>query len=123
MARYYGKVGYAIPTKTAPGVITEKIVERAYKGSIVNNSRRLESGTGINDNIRVSNDLDILADAFAYQNFHSIRYATYMGSRWKVDAVEVRRPRLILSLGGVYNGEIPGEDPESDGRDSGPSSR
>lgn len=107
MARFFGKVGYAIPTKTAAGVVTEEIVERSYKGYVTRNMRQLSNGAGLNDDINISNEIDILADAFAYQNFHAIRYVEYMGACWKVQSVEVERPRLMLSLGGVYNGQRP----------------
>ena len=104
MGRFYGAVGYATTSQTAPGVWTEAYTERNYFGDVTRFSRRLESNAVINDGISVSNVISIMADAFAYQNFASIRYVTWMGTKWTVSSVEVERPRLILTLGGVFNG-------------------
>ena len=56
-------------------------------------------------NINVANEISIVADPFANQNFHTMLYVEFMGTKWKITNVEVKRPRLTLTLGGVYNGE------------------
>lgn len=104
MAKYYGKIGYAETVETAPGVWKEQITERNYFGDLTRITRRLQSSDKVNDDINISNELSIVADPYAMNNFHSMRYAEFMGTRWKVSAVEVQYPRLILSLGGLYNG-------------------
>lgn len=104
MNKFYGKIGYAISEETVPGVWVEQIVERSYYGDVIRNIRRLQSSENLNDDINVSNEISIVADAFANQNFHSMRYVEYMGTKWKVSSIEVKYPRLILSIGGVYNG-------------------
>ena len=104
MARFCGKIGYAVQSETSPGVWTETIKERIYYGEVLRNSRRLQNSGSLNDDIEISNRLSIIADPYAYENFHRMRYAVYMGSKWKISEVEVERPRLILSLGGLYNG-------------------
>lgn len=103
MARYYGKVGYALTEETAPGVWSETFTEREYYGDEIRNYRRLEPAGKVNDNITIANNISIVADPFAMENFHAIRYAEYMGTMWEVSSVEVQYPRLILTLGGVYN--------------------
>lgn len=104
MNKFYGKIGYAISEETVPGVWVERIVERSYYGDVIRNIRRLQNSENLNDDINVSNEISIVADAFANQNFHSMRYVEYMGTKWKVSSIEVKYPRLILSIGGVYNG-------------------
>jgi hypothetical protein len=104
MAKFYGVIGYAETTETTPGVWTEVITERTYSGDVIKDTRRLQTGEGVNDNIVVDNRLSIIADPFAYQNFHAMRYIKWMGTSWKVTNVEVQRPRLLLTFGGVYNG-------------------
>lgn len=104
MNKFYGKIGYAITKETTPGVWVEQIIERSYYGDVIRNIRRLQSSENLNDDINVSNEISIVADAFANQNFHSMRYVEYMGTKWKVSSIEVKYPRLILSMGGVYNG-------------------
>ena len=105
MAKFYGEIGYAVLEETAPGVWTEKIAKREYYGDLIRNTRNLQSSGQVNDNINISNEISIVADPFAMNNFHSMRYVNYMGANWKITGVEVKYPRLILTVGGVYNGE------------------
>ena len=108
MAKFYGSIGYEETVETdpinAPGVWEEKIVERQYYGDLMKNTRRLQNSENLNDNINISNVLSIVSDPYAVQNFHSMRYVEFQGSKWKVTEVEVQYPRLILTLGGLYNG-------------------
>lgn len=103
MARWYGTIGYAEVTETAPGVWTETIVPREYYGDLNRNIRHVSSNDKVNEDISVNNELSIVSDPYALENFYQMRYAEFMGVKWKVSSVEVRYPRLILSLGGVYN--------------------
>lgn len=104
MAKFYGKVGYAVNEETSPGVWESVITERNYYGDILQNFRRLENSGNVNDNINVNNRISILSDPYANQNFFSMRYVEFMGAKWKITNVEVQYPRLILTIGGVYNG-------------------
>ena len=104
MAKYYGPIGFAETVETTPGVWKEQITERNYYSEVVQNNRRLESSGGVNDNINISNRISITADPYAKQNFHSIRYAEFMGTKWKVTEASVSYPKITLTLGGVYNG-------------------
>lgn len=103
MARFYGLVGYAIIDNDVRGLYEEEFVQRPYYGDVVRNARRLENSGGVNDNIAITNEISIVADPYAKENFHAIRYVEWMGSKWKVTNVEVQFPRLKLTLGGVYN--------------------
>ena len=104
MAKWYGKIGFSVGTKeSAPSVYVEDIQERSYVGDLIRNARRLQTTDKVNDDIDVSNEISIVADPYAMNNFHSIRYVTFMGTKWKVTSVDVQYPRLNLSLGGVYN--------------------
>ena len=105
MAKYYGVIGYAETVETAPGVYEEQITERNYYGELVRNTRRLQTSNQINDNINIANEISVIADPFATQNFHAMRYIEFMGAKWKITNVEVRYPRLILTIGGLYNGD------------------
>ena len=105
MAKFYGAIGYAVTFEAKPGVWKEEITERMYYGDLVRNVRKLQTTDKLNDNVNVANDISIIADPFANENFHSIRYVEFMGTKWKVANVEVKHPRLILTVGGVYNGE------------------
>ena len=103
MAKFYGAIGYAETVETVPDVYEEQITERMYSGDLTRNTRRLQSTDNLNDNINVANEISIVADPYANQNFHKMRYVEFMGSKWKISNVEVQFPRLILTTSGVYN--------------------
>lgn len=105
MAKFYGVIGYVVTTETEPGVWEEQLTERSYYGELVRNMSKFQTSGGVNDNVNVSNEISIVADPYAIQNFHSMRYVEFMGTNWKITNVEVKYPRLVLSIGGVYNGE------------------
>lgn len=104
MNRFYGKVGYGQSVQSAPGVWTDVITAISYYGNVTRNTRQLREGSLVNDDISVSNNISIIADAYASENFMNIRYVEWQGSLWTVSAVEVQAPRLVLTLGGIYNG-------------------
>ena len=104
MAKFYGKVGYGISKETAPGVWVDEIVERSYYGELVRNTRKMQMSDKVIDDINIANEISILADPFARDNFQYMRYVEFMGVKWKVTTIEVQFPRLILSIGGLYNG-------------------
>ena len=103
MAKWFGVLGYAETVETAPDVWEETIVEHSYYGDVIKNSRKLQASGYLNDDINIANEISILSDPYANLNFHNMRYAVYLGTKWKVTNVGVQYPRLILSLGGVYN--------------------
>lgn len=104
MARWFGKIGYAEHVETKPGIWKEQIVERAYAGDLNRNVRKFQNGGSVNGEVDIANDISIVADPYAIQHFHDMRYAEFMGSKFIVSNVEVQYPRLILTLGGKYNG-------------------
>lgn len=104
MAKFYGIIGYVVTKETEPGIYEEVVVENAYYGDVIKDSRRLQERAKVNDDITISNRISIIADPFANNHFHSMRYVEMMGTKWKITDVEVAFPRLILSIGGVYNG-------------------
>jgi hypothetical protein len=107
MTRFAGKVGYGETVTTAPGVSDDVITEHTYYGDVVRNSLQFRPGESVNNDLSVSNSISILADAYAREHFFKIRYVEWAGTLWEVSNVEVQSPRLLLSLGGVYNGPRP----------------
>lgn len=105
--KFYGPIGFTETVETSPGVWKEVLVPHNYYGDVVRNSRRYESSSDkLNDNLNITNQFSIVADAYAYQNFHKMRYVEWMGAKWKITSVDAtNRPRLILEVGGVYNEE------------------
>jgi len=107
MARYSGKIGYGHTVNKGNSVFKTEITERPHKGDVLYANRRLSDEPKINDDITAGNRISIVADAYATENYFAIRYVWWNGARWKVRNVDVQRPRLILTLGGVYNGPGP----------------
>jgi hypothetical protein len=107
MAKFYGPIGYGEQVETSPGVWNETIVERNYSGDVIETTSRMRDGENLNDDLTIDNRLSIVADPFAYEKFHAMRYIKWMGALWKITSVKVQRPRLVLTIGGVYNGPTP----------------
>ncbi len=107
MAKFYGKVGYGEQIEQQPGVYSDEIVERSYFGDVVRNSIRIQEGQSVNDDLTVGHSISIVADEYASGHLSAIRYVEWEGTLWKVIHIEHQRPRLLLRLGGVYNGPRP----------------
>lgn len=109
MARFHGKVGYGTAVEDPPGsgVMKDQITEHQYFGDVIRNTRGLDSSNKVNGDISVNNAISIVADAYACDHFMKIKYVEWAGALWTVTDVEVQRPRLILTIGSVYNGPTP----------------
>ena len=106
MAKWYGQIGFAEMKETDLDVWTEQIVEHSYYGDVMHNSRSNYVGDNeVNQGFNIANKISFIADPYARENMYRMRYATFMGTRWKITNVEVEYPRLTMSLGGLWNGE------------------
>ena len=106
MARIYATIGFTSTHEdpNAPSVwIEDPIVEKSYKADVIRNYKRVESSDKINDDFNISNQISIVAPPFVLNNLTNIRYVTFLGSKWKVSGVDIQYPRLLLTLGGLYN--------------------
>ena len=106
MPRFRGVVGFAQPVEQEPGLWVENIVERTYSGDLLQISRMLQASDQIHDNMTLSVEISIVGDEFALKNFGLIRYVALGGVKWKISKVNPKFPRLILTVGGVYNGRM-----------------
>lgn len=104
MSKWFGKIGYAVTAETEPGIWEPTIIERDYFGDMTSDRRKRQNSGEVNDNINLANVISIIADPFAYQNCSNMAYVEIMGSKWKITDVEIQSPRLLLTVGGVYNG-------------------
>ncbi len=106
--KFFGEVGFGISeeqTGERDGIWEDAIKKRNYYGDVLSNNRRYESNQdSVLDNLTVNNRISIIADSYAFEHFFAIKYVEWMGTKWKVENVEVQRPRLMLQIGGVYNG-------------------
>lgn len=109
MAKFSGVIGFAVTKEKVKdgiptGVFEEKVFEKRYTGDLLRNYRTRQTGEHLNDDIDITNQVSIIGDAFAFSNYFAMRYVKWRGASWKITSVEDQRPRLLLSLGGVYNG-------------------
>lgn len=103
MAKFYGKIGFFETKDNGNGIWKQEIIERYYYGDLMRNNSQNQTSDKINDDININNSISIIADPYANENFQHIRYVEFMDAKWKVTGVEVQFPRLILTVGGVYN--------------------
>ena len=104
MAKWYGNVGYIDSIETTPGIWEEQEIDRPYFGDSIRNTRLLQNSGEINDNVNIGNHISIVADPYAINHIHAMRYAEFQGTKWKITNVDVQYPRLILTIGGIYHG-------------------
>lgn len=104
--RFYGIIGYGIPSEDDYGVVTNRIIERMHMGDIIKVVTRNEPAQQVNNNIRLNNSFSIVKDAFITENFQYIKYIVFNGARWEVSSatVDPDRPRINIEAGQVYNG-------------------
>lgn len=104
MAKFFGMIGFANTEETSPGV-WGGVVERPYYGDVLSRGMNVMSTEQVNKDISITNRISIIADPYAYENFSAMRYVKYMNTAWSINSVDVQYPRLILNIGGLYNGE------------------
>ena len=104
--RFFGKVGYQIETEDTDSVWAKTMVAKSYFGDVIRNNTRRDTGDTINDQIDVNNRISIVADPFAFENFQNMKYVEWLKQLWNIKSIELQPPRIILEVGGVYNGEV-----------------
>lgn len=114
MTKFCGAVGYGDTKETSPGIWEIFVEERVYYGDVLSRNLRWERSDHQNDDLTINNSISIIADPYAFEHASKIRYVEWAGAKWKVTNIEIQRPRLVLTLGGVYTGEDP-EDEEAEG--------
>lgn len=104
MAKFYGAIGYVTNQETVPGVWEDVEVERFYRGDVILNQQRWQKSEGAINNLNIDNSISIIADEFAYAHLGHIKYIIWNGQKWQIQSLSVNRPRIVLQIGGLYNG-------------------
>lgn len=103
--KFVGSVGFWMKSQEVkPGVFKPEIIEKPYTGDVNWSNRHFQTSEYQNDDVKMNNQISILSDLYLQQHFRSIRYVVWNGAKWKVSNVEIGYPRVILTIGGVYNG-------------------
>lgn len=103
MAKFRGNIGYVKTVETSPGVWSDETVTRLYSGDVLHNNRRWQQSDKINEDLTISIKISIVSDNYILENLMYLKFVEYMGAKWKVTDISIERPRLILTLGGLYN--------------------
>ena len=105
MAKFHGRVGFVTQIDDQEsGMVRDEVVEKTYFGRIPERSRSWQTSDMATNDLQMGNQIEITADDYAFKFASAICYVEYMGGFWKVTAIRIRRPKIILTLGGVYNG-------------------
>ena len=102
MAKFYGKIGFATYVETSPGIWEESIEERSYRGDVLRSIRRWDASENVHDDFALNNTFSIVSDAYLYSHLPALRYIEYMGSTFKITSADIERPRVNITVGGVY---------------------
>ena len=105
MGKFYGPIGFVAANEKRSGVYVDEPTEHSYYGDVITRSFRSTNGLSVNDSLTVSNQISIVADPYARNNFHSMKYVKWIGTAWEITNVSEQYPRLLLTIGGVYNGK------------------
>lgn len=108
--KYSGNIGFWIDdVEIRPGVFKSEMVEKPYTGDIIKSYQHWTGAEHINQNLTLNNKISIIADLYLNQHISSIKYVTYMGTKWRVSSLEINYPRVVIEMGEVYNGVDSGE--------------
>lgn len=108
MAKFYGPIGFALqPEESVPGNWITPVVEKNYRGDVLTNQVLIQSGEKVNNDVSIDNSISIVADAYVYDNIAFLKYVVWNKIAWNIQSFSINRPRIILKIGGVYNGERP----------------
>ena len=103
MAKFAGLVGYVTQEETKPGVWTPVEQTRLMKGDFYMESSRHQNGDKMNENIALNHRISLVGDAYSFKNYYAIRWIEIENIKWEVTSIEVKRPRLIVNVGGLYH--------------------
>lgn len=105
--KFSGMIGFVTIEEVRPGINKPVAVEKFYKGDVLRKMVRWQPAEKATDDININNQISIVANPYVYEHLHEIRYVVWRNVPWKVTSIEDKRPRVILEIGGVYNGDRP----------------
>lgn len=104
MARFSGILGINRgPVEVSPGIYKPQIEEIVVTGEI--RQEQLSWGqANLREGLRARHVLSIVTPDDGELGFGEVEYIEWQGKKWDVISVAYKRPRLELSMGGIYNG-------------------
>lgn len=105
MAKFSGVIGFVETVETSPGVWTDQTTEKRYKGDLLKRYISWQTSDEINPDFNINNQVSIVADSYILDHLAYMKYVVINNVKWKITNIEINRPRLIISLGGLYRNE------------------
>jgi len=104
MTKFAGLVGYATQEETVPGVWSPVEKPVMMKGDVISQASSVQNDGKVNSDITLNHRVSLIGDAYAFENYYNLKWIELNGMKWEISSVELRRPRLIVTVGGLYNG-------------------
>lgn len=106
--KFYGNIGFGESVDLGDGVWDLKVTERLFRGDVIRNSQASRAGDKVLNDLTVGNSISVISNDYMLNHLSAIKYVVWKGVRWIVVDITFEPPRLVLRLGGVYNGPTPG---------------
>jgi len=104
MARFSGEVGYVTQEETTPGVWTSVDKVRTMRGDLIRQNANNRDSDKANGDVSLNHRVSLVGDAYSFANYFNIKWIKIDGYKWKVTSIEIQSPRIIVTIGGMYNG-------------------
>ena len=103
--KFAGTIAFATYSvdENEPGIYEESYVLRHYRGDVERRMFREHNSSSINNELTVNVQISFVADRYAIEHAGDIRYVEYLGTKWMVESIDIRPPRLVLNLGPRYH--------------------
>lgn len=105
MAKFAGLVTYVTQVESRPGIWTDESISRLMRGDMLRKGSVGQNDDKVNSDISLNHRVSLVGDEYALNNYYDIKHIQLNGREWEVTSVEVQHPRLILTIGGLWNGE------------------
>lgn len=102
MSKFSGKLGFVTTVESEEGVYLEERKEVPAKGFLRRISNRYNNSDSVNTNLRLSNEVSVIATPWMNNHLMDLRYVVWKGSKWEVRSVSIDPPRVTINLGGLY---------------------
>lgn len=110
MSKFTGLVGFITQEESIPGVWSPIENSKKMRGDLIsssatngNGSRIADSGK-VNDDVSLNHRVSLLGDYYTFNNYLNIKWIQIGGRKLEVSSIELQRPRVILTVGGLWNG-------------------
>jgi hypothetical protein len=104
MAKFSGLVGYVTQSESSPGVWSSVENPIMMKGDIIRQSSNGQNDDKVNSDVSLNHRVSLVGDAYSFGNYYNIRWVEINGLKWEISSIEIQRPRIIVTLGGIWNG-------------------